>query len=151
MMTTKAPHFNGPDYDPDLDHERLTGQIKRIKDLMLDGEWRTLQEIAKETGDPESSISAQLRHLRKDRFGGWTVEKQRRGDPSEGLFEYRVLEPLPGSAPVGSTPTPKPSKPEFREAIDELKKLRSYLRKQKHPGFSDNLIKVFRWIQDECC
>lgn len=45
-------HFNGPDYDPELDHERLTGQIKRIFDLIQDARWRTLGEIEEITGDP---------------------------------------------------------------------------------------------------
>lgn len=83
-------HFNGSDYDPTLDHPRLSLQHERIRDLMLDGKWRSLDEIATETGDPAASISAQLRHLRKPRFGGWTVEKQARADRARGLFEYRL-------------------------------------------------------------
>lgn len=80
--------FNGPDYVPERDNERLTGQIKRVKDLMADAEWRTLQQIADTTGDPPASVSAQLRHLRKRRFGSHVVEKQHLGD---GLYEYRLL------------------------------------------------------------
>lgn len=41
--------FDGPEYDPSLDQKRLTGQIKRIFDLMTDGKWRTLGEISKAT------------------------------------------------------------------------------------------------------
>jgi hypothetical protein len=89
-MITGA-HFNGPDYIPSLDHERLTGQILRIYGLMKDGEWRTLGEIEEVTDDPQASISAQLRHLRKERFGGYVVEKRRRGDEASGLYEYRLL------------------------------------------------------------
>jgi hypothetical protein len=84
----KTPHFNGPDYSPESDHERLAGQHERIRDLMLDGRWRTLQEIQAVTEDPESSISAQLRHLRKPRFGSHHVDKRRRGDG--GSWEYKV-------------------------------------------------------------
>ena len=83
-------HFSGPDYDPDLDQARLTGQIRRVFDLMRDGEWRTLDEIHAVTRDPQASISAQLRHLRKQRFGSHVVAKRRRGDPKSGLFEYRL-------------------------------------------------------------
>lgn len=36
-MQTQLNHFNGPDYDPEFDDERLTGQLKRIVDLMKDG------------------------------------------------------------------------------------------------------------------
>lgn len=84
------PHFNGPAYDPEFDHERLTGQLRRIYQLMRDGEWRTMREINAATGDPEASISAQLRHLRKERFGSHTVERRSRGDRACGLWEYRL-------------------------------------------------------------
>ena len=83
--------FNGPDYDPKYDQKRLTGQIKRVYDLMIDGRWRTLGEIAQETHDPEASISAQLRHLRKPRFGSHLVDKRRRGDEKRGLYEYKLI------------------------------------------------------------
>jgi hypothetical protein len=90
------PRFNGPCYDAATDNARLTGQILRVFNLMRDGQWRTLREIAETTGDPESSISAQLRHLRKQRFGSHVVEKRNRGDRSIGLFEYRLtLTPTP--------------------------------------------------------
>ena len=82
--------FNGPTYDSGLDQARLTGQILRIYDLMRDGCWRSLPEIHEATGDPEASISAQLRHLRKPRFGQHDVQKQRRG--VGGLWEYRVIQ-----------------------------------------------------------
>lgn len=84
----RKPRFNGAGYSSDHDDERLTGQIKRVYSLMADGVWRTLQEIADATGDPHASISAQLRHLRKKRFGGFNVEKRPRGNRSHGLWEY---------------------------------------------------------------
>ena len=84
------PHFNGPEYQPELDFTRLTGQIKRIYNLMEDRVWRTLGEIETGTGDPQSSISAQLRHLRKPRFGSHAVHKRRRGHGKQGLFEYSL-------------------------------------------------------------
>lgn len=82
--------FNGSDYIPELDKKRLTGQILRIYELMRDGRYRTLDEIASLTGDPAASISAQLRNLRKERFGSHTVLRQRRGDRTKGLFEYKL-------------------------------------------------------------
>jgi hypothetical protein len=90
------PHFNGPDYDPEHDQARLTQQLSRIKQLMVDGVWRTLGEIEAVTGDPQSSISAQLRHLRKKRFGQHLVEKRTRGERSAGLWEYRLGPPGSG-------------------------------------------------------
>lgn len=86
-----SKHFNGAEYVPALDDKRLTGQILRVFALMVDGRWRTLDEISRATGDPAASVSAQLRHLRKDRFGGHTVNRQARGDRTRGLFEYQVI------------------------------------------------------------
>lgn len=82
--------FNGSEYDKKKDQLRLTGQIKRIFDLMKDGHPRTLDEISKATGDPAASVSAQLRNLRKRRFGGYNIEKRSRGDREHGLYEYNM-------------------------------------------------------------
>ena len=81
-------YFEGPVNPGEL--PRLLQQHETIRDLMLDGRWRTLGEIAEKTDYPEASISAQLRHLRKPRFGKFRVEKQRRNGISSGLWEYRV-------------------------------------------------------------
>lgn len=83
--------FNGSDYVPALDQKRLTGQIQRVHECMIDGKFRTLGEIEAITGDPQASISAQLRHLRKERFGSYTLNKQRRGNRENGLFEYQLI------------------------------------------------------------
>lgn len=80
--------FNGPDYIPSRDNIRLGKQITKIFELMKDGNWRTLQQIHAATGEPEASISAQLRHLRKERFGSHTVNRRH---VSCGLFEYRLI------------------------------------------------------------
>lgn len=80
--------FAGSDYIAARDDVRLTGQLLRIWRVVNDGLWRTLGQIAASTGDPEASVSAQLRHLRKARFGAHTVEKVHLGD---GLYRYRVL------------------------------------------------------------
>ena len=82
------PDFDGSDYDSKLDRVRLTGQIERIFDCMADGKFRTLGEIEAITKDGQSSISAQLRNLRKERFGLHTVLKRRRYEA--GLFEYKL-------------------------------------------------------------
>ncbi len=87
LFETKHPTF-GPDYDPDLDHPRIQKQHERIRDFMLDGVWRTLREIEDALGYPQASISAQLRHLRKPKFGGYRMVKRRRH--VQGLWEYHV-------------------------------------------------------------
>jgi hypothetical protein len=84
-------HFDGSDYVPKFDDVRLRGQILRVYCLMIDGCWRTLGEIEAATGDPQASISAQLRHLRKARFGSHVINKRPRGDRHHGLFEYQLV------------------------------------------------------------
>ncbi len=83
--------FNGSDYSPENDNKRLSGQLLRIFNLMKDEQWRTLQEIENQTNDPAASISAQLRHLRKTRFGAHIVNKRPRGNRKHGLFEYQLI------------------------------------------------------------
>ncbi|MCA9361783.1 hypothetical protein KC906_00260 [Candidatus Kaiserbacteria bacterium] len=80
--------FDGSNYVPARDDRRLTGQIRRIYAAMSDGVWRTLEQIHEITGDPQPSISAQLRHLRKERFGGHEVLKRHEGG---GLYHYRLV------------------------------------------------------------
>lgn len=87
-MKIYEPHFNGPEYIPERDWERLTTQIGRVFDAMKDQRFRTLREIADITGDPEASISAQLRHLRKERFGAHTVNRKH---ISHGLYKYQLI------------------------------------------------------------
>lgn len=80
-----------PVFVPHWDAARIRGQMQRIYALMQDQAWRSLREIAEVTGDPEASISADLRSFRKAQFGGHTVERRRRGEPLQGLWEYRLL------------------------------------------------------------
>lgn len=115
--------FNGSDYDPEEDDERLSQQHIRIRSLMLDGAWRTLAEIAQATGDPPASVSAQLRHLRKKRFGAFTVDKRARGERKSGLFEYRVLPPEEGAElPTESVPV-RLTKMDIDEMLVEIREL----------------------------
>ena len=80
--------FNGDDYQSERDKERLRGQILRVYTAIKDGRWRTLRQLAETTGDPEASVSAQLRHLRKPRFGGHEIVKRY---IKNGLYEYRLI------------------------------------------------------------
>jgi hypothetical protein len=89
MGATKV-RFDGSDYSPKHDDIRLSGQILRIFTCMSDHHWRTLSEISTATGDPEASVSAQLRHLRKRKFGEHHVNKRNRGGREHGLFEYQL-------------------------------------------------------------
>lgn len=90
--------YGGSTFDPALDEERLNEQTIRVYRLMIDEGWHTLSEISAAIGDPEASISARLRDLRKPDFGGFEVQRRRR---SVGLWEYR-LQP-PGSSELAPT------------------------------------------------
>ena len=93
-MTVKHPPFDGDDYQPDRDDERLGSQYERIFNCMKDGAWRSLPEIEGRTGDPPASISAQLRHMRKERFGGHTVNRRY---VDSGLYEYQLVITTPAA------------------------------------------------------
>jgi hypothetical protein len=90
-LFSQSPRFDGPSFDPQFDQDRLTKQIGRVFDVMSRGQWMTLRELAAATGDPEASCSAQLRHLRKPRFGSYVIERRHRGDRQAGLYEYRLV------------------------------------------------------------
>jgi hypothetical protein len=81
----------------------LRKQREVIRDVMLSaGEcatWLTLDELTKLTHYPPASISAQVRHMRKPRFGAYEVVKRcRRINPAmraEGfgtVWEYSVMQ-----------------------------------------------------------
>ena len=86
-------HTRGPDYEAEQDKFRLDQQLQRIRQWMLPRGWHTLAEISEACEDPPASVSAQLRHLRKTKFGAYTVVKRRRGSAERGLWEYRVEPP----------------------------------------------------------
>lgn len=81
-------HFDGFTYIAERDSSRLGAQMCAVLSLMSDGIWRTLADIASQTNAPESSVSARLRDLRKERFGGHTVNRQYL---QRGLFRYQLL------------------------------------------------------------
>lgn len=80
--------FNGSDYKPERDDARLTSQLSRVFNCLVGGKWLPLHEIADRTGDPEASVSAQLRHLRKPKHGAHTVNKRH---VKNGLYEYQLI------------------------------------------------------------
>ena len=89
-MKTEDFRFDGPVYEENHDKIRLTGQLLRIFEAIKDGNWYTLNEIHAKTEDPHASISAQLRHLRKERFGSHIVDKKPRGKRNAGIWQYKL-------------------------------------------------------------
>lgn len=82
-----ALSFDGKTFVPQRDGIRLTAQYLRVFRLMSDMNWRSLKDISSFTGDPEASVSARLRDLRKEKFGAHTVERRH---VESGLYEYRL-------------------------------------------------------------
>jgi len=80
---------------------RVRTQRDVVRDVMLSanecGAWLTLAELGAMTQYPETSISAQLRHLKKPQFGNYELEKQPRAGLGAELadghgveWEYRL-------------------------------------------------------------
>lgn len=90
-----GPLFDGRTFSARLDHSRLSRQLVVVRELMLDGRWRTLAEISMAVGEPEASVSARLRDLRKEKFGGYEVGRRRKGEAGRGVHEYRVTQGAP--------------------------------------------------------
>ena len=87
-MKVIADLFGGYGVQTQEDVIRLTKQMLRIWDTMKDGTWRTLSEIETLTGDPQASISADLRSFRKEKFGAHTVLREH---VSGGLWKYKLV------------------------------------------------------------
>lgn len=77
----------GADIVTARDSPRLEKQMVMLKDIMMDHRWHTLNELEAMTDFPQASISAQLRHLRKKRFGSYIVDRKYLGT---GVYAYRI-------------------------------------------------------------
>lgn len=82
--------FDGVDVKPVFDRDRLSGQLLDVFDFMSDQEWHTLRDIEEGTCHGQASISAQLRNLRKARYGGHVIERRRSQFKESGLYYYRL-------------------------------------------------------------
>ncbi len=82
-------YFDGNTYNHERDKDRLQRQLARVRGAMMDGNWHTLRELSERLGDPEASVSARLRDLRKPRFGSYIVN---RAYVVRGLFVYQMTE-----------------------------------------------------------
>lgn len=80
--------FQGSDYDPARDGDRLTNQLQDVKRCLQDGRYWTVEEIAINTGHPQLSVSAQIRNLRKIKHGGYQVDCRRREGTK--ISEYKL-------------------------------------------------------------
>ncbi|HQW57350.1 MAG TPA: hypothetical protein PK583_00120 [Gammaproteobacteria bacterium] len=87
LMKIEYTRREGVDIVTKRDSPRLEAQMIQIKAIMDDGRWHTLGEIEQLTGHPQASISAQIRHLRKLKFGSHIIDRRYLSD---GLYEYRL-------------------------------------------------------------
>lgn len=101
--------MNEPTYEARLDKDRLDTMLGRVFMLMKDAKWRTVPEIAAVVPGSHTGISARLRDLRKEKFGGHILNRRRRGEPEDGLWEFQLLvqeprcqmaRPAPGTVAV---------------------------------------------------
>ena len=94
-MKSQVAKFDGHSFEANLDGPRLTAQLDRVREYMLDifPAWKSVFEISEslnqlyEENFPTQSISARLRDLRKKQFGSYAVDKKRR---TNGTWEYLV-------------------------------------------------------------
>jgi biotin operon repressor len=84
-----SARIDGAFYSPSLDEQRLTTQMERVRRELADGRWHTAQYVADRTHAPLTSVSTQIRNLRKKENGGYVIETRRDGDT--GLFLYRMV------------------------------------------------------------
>jgi hypothetical protein len=77
------------------DHQRLGTQLDRLLSVVRDGSWWTVEQLQDEIfgrfqiRDPQASLSAQLRNARKEKHGGYTIERRRVGN----FWQFRCVLP----------------------------------------------------------
>lgn len=92
--------------------------IDRVRRLMLDNQWRSLDYIASTAGGKRDSVSSLMRQLRNPKHGGFNVEKRY---DDIGVWVYRIA-PAPEiqakpTPPVKKKPaTAKDKKPPLTDA-----------------------------------
>ena len=84
-----GPRFGGVTYEPAKDEVRLTKSLQKVKDILSEGRWITLDELARRAGCLQTSASARIRDLKKESFGSHKIEKKR-SEVSDGLWLYRL-------------------------------------------------------------
>jgi hypothetical protein len=100
---------------------RIASRSQRevLRDVLLSatecGTWLTLRELSQLTRYGEASISAQLRHLRKPRYGAFPVVKQirkddvGRGTEARAAWEYRLRRDAPARPVEAWLAPPEPA------------------------------------------
>ena len=92
-MAGQVMPFDGETYDRAIDQKPMGAQLAAVYQLMKDGRYRTLYRIAQIVKGSETGISARLRDLRKEKFGGHKIERKRNWGKRTWL--YRIVPPPP--------------------------------------------------------
>lgn len=79
-------HGFGGHVHPD-DVQRLETQLARVRACLADGQWWTLSALRGVCGGSDAGVSARVRDLRKERFGGFVIERRRLRN---GVQQYRM-------------------------------------------------------------
>lgn len=79
---------DGTTFHMERDGPRLASQHHRVLARLRDGRWHTLGELAAYTHDPEASVSARIRDLRKAKFGSHVIQREY---VQRGLWKYKLV------------------------------------------------------------
>jgi len=88
MDLKNEPDFDGDDYQPARDKQRLTTGLHKVRMYMENAGWKTIMQISDDLDMYSPSVSAMLRDLRKERFGGRTVDRRY---VMNGIYEYYLM------------------------------------------------------------
>ena len=81
--------FDGRTFDPEQDGQRLTSQLERVKGILLDGKVHQKADLMMAAGVFDSaSLTARIRDLRKEKFGGYDVVSKR---VAGGIWCYQMI------------------------------------------------------------
>lgn len=84
----------GKTFSATLDGERIGTLMSRVFAIMMRGEWTTLQDLAREAGGSEASVSARLREVKQwceETDRGEYERRRKPGFEKSGIHEYRVV------------------------------------------------------------
>lgn len=70
------------------ERKKLNKGLQRVLDIMSDGEWWKMDEIAAQADMREGSVGSRIRELREPRHGGYTIERRHVGDRQ---YEFRLI------------------------------------------------------------
>ncbi len=74
-------------FDPKFDRVRLGSKLARVRAILLDGKPHTIAEIQAFVGKYDEGVSANVRDLRKAKYGGWDIPSTRKA----GVLSFQLM------------------------------------------------------------